>query len=67
MGRCPLAVPDRPPASAGIVTPKSTADATHVALATISQCEIIVKRNGCVRARFSNRSTNIWQRACLRS
>ncbi len=31
--------------SAGIVTPKSTDDATHVALATISQCEIIVSWN----------------------
>ncbi len=30
---------------AGIVTPKSTDDATHVALATISQCEIIVSWN----------------------
>jgi predicted nucleic acid-binding protein len=31
--------------SAGIVTPKSTDDATHVALATISGCEIIVSWN----------------------
>ena len=31
--------------SAGIVTPKSTDDATHVALATISPCEIIVSWN----------------------
>ena len=31
--------------SAGIVTAKSTDDATHVALATISQCEIIVSWN----------------------
>jgi len=31
--------------SAGIVTPKSTDDATHVALATVSQCEIIVSWN----------------------
>jgi len=31
--------------SEGIVTPKSTDDATHVALATISQCEIIVSWN----------------------
>lgn len=31
--------------SAGIVTQKSTDDATHVALATISQCEIIVSWN----------------------
>jgi predicted nucleic acid-binding protein len=31
--------------SAGIVTSKSMDDATHVALATISQCEIIVSWN----------------------
>jgi hypothetical protein len=31
--------------SAGIVTPKSKDDATHVALATIAQCEIIVSWN----------------------
>lgn len=31
--------------SSGIVTPKSTDDTTHVALATISQCEIIVSWN----------------------
>ena len=31
--------------SAGIVTPKSKDDATHVALATITQCEIIVGWN----------------------
>lgn len=30
---------------AGIVTPKSTDDATHVALATVSQCEMIVSWN----------------------
>ncbi|CAK0775472.1 PIN domain-containing protein [Gammaproteobacteria bacterium] len=30
---------------AGIVTPKSRDDATHVALATLSQCEIIVSWN----------------------
>ena len=31
--------------NAGIVTPKSTDDATHVALATISECELIVSWN----------------------
>lgn len=30
---------------AGIVTPKSTDDATHVALATLAECEIIVSWN----------------------
>jgi predicted nucleic acid-binding protein len=31
--------------NAGIVTPKSTDDATHVALATVSGCELIVSWN----------------------
>jgi hypothetical protein len=31
--------------SAGVVTPKSTSDATHVALATISGCQMIVSWN----------------------
>ena len=31
--------------SAGVVTPKSTDDATHVALATISGCQMIVSWN----------------------
>ena len=31
--------------SAGVVTPKSTDDATHVALATISRCDMIVSWN----------------------
>lgn len=59
--------------SAGIVTPKSMNDAMHVALATISQCEIIVSWNfkhivhfqkipkyNAVNALHGHRSINIY-------